>query len=166
MGKNFCDDCNKVATIHLTEIVNGKVSEIHLCSDCPKAKELNLSPSFHLSDALAHLAQAAAGAVMPDVACPRCDISYEQFTNVGRLGCENDYEVFKRFLEPYFDKIHNSRFHCGKTPGRATEEAEQVRRLSDLRRRLKTAIDAEDYEHAATLRDEIHSLEKGATESL
>lgn len=162
MGLNYCDDCNKVPTIHLTEIINGKVTEIHLCSECPKAKELNLSPAFHLTDALAHIAQGSDTEPTPDITCDDCGLSYEQFSNIGRLGCEQDYEVFKRHLEPYFDKVHSSRFHCGKTPGRATEEAAQVRRLSDLRRQLKAAIDGEDYERAASLRDEIKTLEKKA----
>ena len=44
-----CDKCDKQATIHLTDIADGKKSEVHLCEECAAAEGLTVKTSVPLS---------------------------------------------------------------------------------------------------------------------
>jgi protein arginine kinase activator len=73
-----------------------------------------------------------------------------EFRAVGRLGCPHDYEVFRTGLEPLLQRIHRAIRHRGKTPTRILPAAHLAETV-ELRRRVRTAVDAEQYEEAARL---------------
>jgi protein arginine kinase activator len=136
------------------------VQELHLCETCaqqylnqeqdetsggaePAAKEgdLPLEESDHL-------------------VCPNCGITFREFRSQGRLGCPHDYIAFAKELKPLLENIHGETQHTGKFPKRAPHASQLQYRLIKLRSDLRVAIDEEEYETAARLRDEIQSLEK------
>lgn len=163
-----CQRCSKPATYHITDIDHApkgrKIHEYHLCdehasqhlagADDPEdsfpigklAKELSAGPSGK-----------AAEADRPG--CPNCGISFAEFKNSGRLGCPNDYEVFRDDLMPLLENIHDATQHSGKSPRRAPRGVQQLTQLIQLRNELKKAVAAEDYEAAARLRDQIKAAE-------
>jgi len=52
-----CDLCKKSqATVHLTEIVDDQMSEMHLCEECARKKSVQMEQQFGLADLLAGLA--------------------------------------------------------------------------------------------------------------
>src|SRR5205085_3533512 len=96
--------------------------------------------------------------------CPTCGIKYMEFRAEGRLGCPHDYEVFRVGLEPLLQRIHRAGRHVGKSPRHGPRTAALQAELLDLRRRLRTAVEAEAYEEAARLRD-LLLLKEAADES-
>ncbi len=169
---NSCKYCGANATIHLTDIVNKKRREIHLCEKCAQEHELlPLAPNPQLNlPALLQLlmlqgvgeewsSSDAPDAVDPStLTCPTCGLKYAQFRADGRFGCADDYDAFRTVLEPLLERVHRSLTHLGKVPSvvrRARDESERDR----LRDHLRDAVAAENYEEAARLRDRIRQKE-------
>jgi protein arginine kinase activator len=176
-----CESCDKAqATVHLTEIVNKKKRELHLCEECAAQRGLSIKTAFvdisekgagekevlslpaaELKGALEKAPPAALQKVddLSGTSCPVCGLTFGEFRASGRLGCANDYMAFKRGLVPLLEKIHGQVEHKGKVPAHVGERLERQKRLADLRQRLSQAIQREEYEQAAVLRDEIYKLE-------
>jgi protein arginine kinase activator len=158
----ICDICQKnSATVHLTEIVNDKVVEMHICQACASFKAEELNVQFNISDFLGGLAGTESlRADKQSLRCKSCGFSYEDFKKKGRLGCSRCYSVFKQQLLPLLKKIHSSARHVGKVPGKARQKVSLELDVQELRKRLMRAIKLEEYEEAASLRDKIRKLEK------
>jgi protein arginine kinase activator len=166
MSNISCQICKKnQATVHLTEIIKGKKREIHLCEECASKKGVAFkSSNFSIQDLLSGIINTQAAqeiAKMSQIKCPICGMSYLDFRQHGRLGCATDYTVFKEGLVPLLEKIHGSTEHLGKIPSSSGEAQTVSRELLELRQSLRRAIDKEDYEEAAKLRDRIKAAEEG-----
>ncbi|MDA1161250.1 MAG: UvrB/UvrC motif-containing protein [Planctomycetota bacterium] len=96
---------------------------------------------------------------MDDRVCPNCGITFREFRSQGRLGCPHDYVAFETDLIPLIENIHGETQHCGKLPRRAPDSSRRQHQLIRLRSELKLAVEEEDYETAARLRDEIQEVE-------
>jgi protein arginine kinase activator len=158
----MCQRCGKeVATIHLTEISNNQKQERHLCEECAREEGIAIAAqTVNLKDVLSGFLQAhETASAEAGLACPLCGITYAEFRNQGRLGCPNDYDVFAEPLAEVFQKVHGGAEHTGKVPVRSGGAGEEHRELIQLRRRLQEAVDGEDYEQAAELRDQIREKE-------
>lgn len=160
-----CDLCGKKkATVHLTEIVDEQMSELHLCEDCAREKSVQMEQQFGLADLLAGLTDF--GKQVKDVEkitikCPNCGMTYDDFRKFGRLGCSDCYEAFKTHLATLLKKIHGSNHHLGKSPLKIPEaQRAKIESLQDLKVQLMKAIEMEDFEKAANLRDKIREVEQ------
>jgi protein arginine kinase activator len=160
-----CDICGKKkATVHLTEIVDDQMTEMHLCEDCARERSVQMEQQFGLADLLAGLADF--GKQVKDyeqvqLKCSKCGMSYDDFKKFGRLGCGDCYSAFEENLASLLKKIHGSNHHLGKTPQSLTSAGKQkIETLRDLKGQLQQAIQSEDFERAADLRDKIRILEK------
>lgn len=160
----LCDICGKnPATVHLTEIIDEQMSELHLCEECARKKSAQMEQQFGLSDLLAGLAdfeKPSEEKDMPAYKCANCGLTYKDFKKIGRLGCGDCYITYKKFLVPLLKRIHGSSFHCGKCPVKAVKAAKKKTDLTDLRCRLQKAIEMEAYEEAAKIRDQIRELQE------
>ena len=160
----LCENCKKnMATVHLTEIRGGNKEELHICEECAKELKVPHKQPVSVNDLLGVLLEkvpSESGGIDDDVTCPECGITFADFKKKGRFGCANDYKVFGGNLVPILEKIHGSSKYIGKVP--ASQDAEPVflRELLSLRKRLKEAIKAEEYEEAARIRDRINEIEK------
>jgi protein arginine kinase activator len=156
-----CERCHKnIATVHLTEIVKSQKSEKHLCENCAKEEGYTIKTHVSLQDLLTAFISAHGEAEeMAGTTCPDCGMTYVDFRNEGRLGCPNDYEVFHEALDPLLEKVHGRVEHLGKLPSRAGQSQHKQHELMSLRRKLRTAVDQENYEEAAKLRDQIKTME-------
>ncbi len=160
-----CDICGKKkATVHLTEIVDDQMSEMHLCEACAREKSVQMEQQFGLADLLAGLSdfsKQVKSSETVDVRCPHCGLTYEEFRKFGRLGCSVCYETFKEQLSTLLKKIHGANHHVGKSPLRMADgEREKIVTLQELKTELQQAIQVEDFERAAELRDRIRQLEQ------
>jgi protein arginine kinase activator len=159
----LCDICHKnIATVHLTEIVNDKIAEMHICSTCAKTKTEEIKDQLNISDFLGGLSgigPAQGKKEEIDLKCASCGLTYADFKKKGRLGCSNCYVSFRVVLLPLIKKIHGSTHHVGKSPLKHVLGAAQEK-IADLKTQLKKAIQMEEYEAAARLRDEMKNLEK------
>jgi protein arginine kinase activator len=158
-----CQFCDNPATVHLTDIIQKKKREMHLCDDC--AREHNLIPVTQqelnvpaLLQFLMNQAQSEKGRHDSGQAvCPECGMKYAQFRAQGRLGCPADYDVFRAALEPLLERIHRRLRHVGKAPTRHRALRREVE-LQDLRQQLENAVRHERFEEAAHLRDLIRTM--------
>ena len=162
-----CQQCDKPATFHITELTSGKPQELHLCEEHAREylTQSGGEPSQGGSMASVIAQQMAIGqtaeelAELDQQACPCCGLTFYEFRNQGRLGCPNDYAYFEPQLEPLLLNIHGEIQHVGKSPKRCSGGSEDRTRLIRLRRELDEAIKKEDYEKASQLRDEIKNIE-------
>jgi protein arginine kinase activator len=158
-----CQDCNELATVHLTEIVNGKKRESHFCPECARKREVLKQQELNVTAIVQSVISQHVGAQTDELArltCPSCGIKYMEFKAAGRCGCPNDYQVFRRPLEPLLERIHRGVKHVGKVPPHAVKHAALQEELRDLRQQLRSAIEREAYEEAARLRDCIRLKEQ------
>lgn len=159
----FCDICGKnKATVHLTEIVDNEMSELHLCEECAREKSSQMEQHFGLSDLLAGLTDLGSALGTPitkEKKCSDCGLSIADFKKTGRLGCSECYGVFKEFLTPLLKRIHGSTQHLGKTPVKIPKVSRPKSELENLKAKLQKAIQLEEFEEAAKLRDKIRRLE-------
>ncbi len=156
-----CQFCSNPATVHLTRIVEQKKTEVHLCQACAE-KHTAPAAEMNLSSILQTLIGQHVSAVTEELArlnCPTCGIKYMEFRADGRLGCPSDYEVFRAGLLPILQRIHRATRHVGKVPRRRGLREARAAELLDLRQRLRRAVDGENYERAAELRDLIRQKE-------
>jgi len=166
----LCQSCKKRdATRHESvRAPDGKSwSELHLCDACAdKASDVSLLTPASLVQALIEGATSLSPSVPggPARSCPKCSITYAEFRARGRLGCPADYEVFQSELLPLLERIHHGGVqHVGKSPDPSDGRSEAERALIELRRSLAEAIQREQYEEAARLRDRIRSLDAEET---
>jgi protein arginine kinase activator len=151
--------------VHFTEIVNNKKSEYHVCEKCAEERgygvPLNKS-KFSVGDLLAGMVDQTGGgeeAKVGRVQCPRCHMVYSSFKETGRLGCSECYTTFRAQLRPLLRRIHGSTKHVGKTPVRDAARVALRREIQRLHEDLQRAIEREEFEAAARLRDEIRTIE-------
>ena len=161
----LCELCKQSqATVHLTEIINDQMTELHLCEACANQKGAQVESHFGLADLLSGLADFSKTQEPEEVstkACPACGMTYDDFRKVGRLGCAECYPTFKRSLGSLLKRIHGSPIHIGKSPMRLVKPAKVAKsELLDLKRKLERAIEEEAFEEAAKLRDQIRRLEQ------
>ena len=160
----LCDVCGKnPATVHLTEIIDGQMTELHLCEECARQKSAQMEQKFGLSDLLGGLAEFEKpnkDLEVEKVKCANCKLTYTDFKKIGRLGCGECYTAFRKYLGPLLKRIHGSHQHMGKSPLKVTKVLKKKIDLQDLRLKLQKAIEEEAFEEAAKIRDQIKELEK------
>lgn len=160
----LCQRCKKnTATLHLTDILkSGERREKHLCDECAVEEGVAIKPtSAPLNEILTKFVMHQSGLrEQADLVCPECSLSFVEFRQQGLLGCPHDYEAFASVLDPLIQQAHEGAVqHIGKIPSRADRTLQARTRLLRLRRELEAAIEREDYETAARLRDEIREAE-------
>jgi len=158
----LCSICKeKEAKVHYTQIVGNKIQKVDLCEDCAKTKGINDPASFSLADLMLGLGasqeieQSSRGA---ELKCPRCGFTQADFKKAGRLGCPDCYKTFAEALEGLLKSMHKGTRHVGKVPESLRQNRDVSDRLKGLQKKLARAIEEEDFEQAALLRDEIKQL--------
>lgn len=160
-----CERCGKrTATVRYAEVVDGSLTTWHLCEGC--AGEHGVTGSLTsvagpLVNILMGLLEGGGepGVVDAGPVCPRCGLTYGKFRGVGRLGCGTCYETFGGQLRPLLRRIHGSAEHTGCVPSAVSGDHLRRKEITKLRGELSRAVQAEDYELAAQLRDAIRAME-------
>jgi protein arginine kinase activator len=162
----LCEDCGKKeAKVEVTQMVKNEKTVLRLCVDCAKKRgfEDSLSTSsISLGNFLASIIQkseAESTEPLPKIKCPGCNLDYAEFRQHGRLGCSRCYDTFFDYLKDLLRRIHGSNDHVGKVPRSAREKFLARRELKKLHQEMKRAVEREEFERAANLRDQIRKLE-------
>ncbi|MBA4071731.1 MAG: hypothetical protein C0497_07855 [Gemmatimonas sp.] len=158
----LCDQCReRDAVVHLTQIIEAEVTQLHLCEKCAAAKGIETTvamPKHPLGDFLHAVQQQASPAAGDQVRCAYCQTSLRDFRASGRLGCAQCYTAFEGALRELLRRVHGAARHRGREyEAPAADNA--ASELEQLRERLQQAVAAEEFELAATLRDQIRSFE-------
>jgi protein arginine kinase activator len=149
-----CSVCGAPATVHLTQIVQSKMTKVHLCEACAEKGGAGDPAIFQLAGALA-----GATAGSPAHSCPNCGLTDADFLKRGRLGCPDCWIHLSPLLTPLVRKVQQGVEHLGRGPAGARSPEHMRRRLEAARGEMRTAVETEDYEAAARLRDLIRELE-------
>ena len=165
MSDMVCDNCGSTeAVVHLTQIVSNQMSTHHLCERCAAERGLEGAPesaNLPLIEVIAQMAEEApVDRQTAEIECSFCGLTFQDFRKTGRLGCPHCYETFSEQLPRLLRRIHGGVKHVGKVylpPDPTASEMEK--RLEGLRRKLHRAIQEEDFERAAALRDQIRTLD-------
>jgi len=157
-----CQSCKKArATVHLTDISDaGEPVEHHLCDKCAMKEGVKVQQHQTTAAIIQEfLKQGLSLQKLVDRVCPKCGMTIKDFQEQGLLGCPYDYTAFGDILKPIIARAHEgATHHVGKKPKEAGESAGRNARLLRLNRDLREAVDSEEYELAAQLRDDIQSL--------
>lgn len=170
-----CQICGKRASIYLTQIVNGQATDLALCEECARARGLFDPQSLTFAEKffpeafkqkvdklvreLINRVDESERAPMPRghgdmlTCCPVCNFTLDDFRRCGRLGCPDCYRVF----EEEINAEHPASDEPADTEVSSEEESVEIRR-SKIEQQLKAAIEREDYETAASLRDKLKTL--------
>jgi len=163
----MCEICHqKIATVKLTQIVNDQKKEMSLCKSCADKKGLS-NPFGGLPDIvgsiiLGILAQGLAEhkeeKADTTLTCSSCGLSIAKFEKTGVLGCSDCYKAFEEPLRNLLRRIHGSNKHIGSRPFNYRHQTERPN-VDALKLQLQKAIESEEYEKAAELRDTIRDIE-------
>ncbi|UFT99466.1 UvrB/UvrC motif-containing protein [Radiobacillus kanasensis] len=168
-----CQECHeRQASLKFTKIVNGNKTEIRVCEQCAKEKGYISfeEEAYTLHDLLSGLfnfdsktlsEQKKAAYPDPGLTCPKCGMSYQEFARIGKFGCASCYETFSDRLNPILRRVHSGNSeHKGKVPSRIGIDIKHKQQIQTYKEKLRTLIDAEEFEQAAQVRDQIKALEK------
>lgn len=173
----LCQSCGqRPATTHIKSVVNGQLTETHLCAHC--AKEQGYGNILGSWGGFGSLLGGLLGSPLPETTpqqlqhCPGCGASFQEISRSGQIGCAQCYDTFRAQLLPVIQRIHGAAQHRGKSPGgsalRVTERNTQLAPtaqpaespLEEKKRLLQEAIAAQNFERAAELRDQIKEMEQ------
>lgn len=162
-----CQNCGlNEATTHIKRVINGEMAETHLCPGCAAGLGygdffsgfgLNLGEIF--SGLIGSSSPPLHGEV-PVKRCRRCGCSFEDIAREGKVGCADCYRTFYDTLLPSLQRIHGRIHHNGKVAAEQGEDNAKPRQLEKLKDELREAVNEQNFELAATLRDQIKELEK------
>lgn len=170
---NTCQACHeRDAVVRLTQIVGDDVTTLHLCSKCAAERGIETAAEVAQTPLGAFLAaMGKGGAPMAAAAaageiCPECGATLQDFRASGRLGCADCWITFERPLRDLLRRLHGATRHTGEAYARPGAEAasppeHRDRQRTELREQLRLSIDAEDFERAAELRDQLRVLGEG-----
>jgi protein arginine kinase activator len=153
-----CHHCDSQATVHLTQIINGQMHKMDLCEACAQEKGVTNPDNLSIGNLLDDN-QPKIDASTASMTCESCGTTHQEFKKGGRLGCEACYHVFRPVLEPLLDGMHAGIKHLGKVPSRSVKKKSAEENEGILQKELKKAVEEENYEKAAELRDRLKKLQ-------
>jgi protein arginine kinase activator len=159
----LCDSCReRDAVVHLTTIEDNAVHQLHLCERCAAERGVETTvatPKHPLGEFLA-AHQQAASSVTDGVRCTFCNTTMSDFRATGRWGCARCYSNFEAGIRELLRRVHGNHRHVGRSyRAPMSESLERAAVLGELKDRLRRAIESEQFELAADLRDRIKVME-------
>lgn len=163
----ICSFCNEnEATIHFTEVINGKMEETHMCEECAVKKGIETTLPFSFGDILSaitkgieNLSHLENADFLENPKCSSCGLTIKDFVRQGRFGCPECYETFADALKDIVKSIQKAPNHVGKIPKIFPRAEDSIRRINELQKKLNQAVEEERYEDCVAFRDEIKRLE-------
>jgi len=167
-----CHSCESPATVHLTQILNNQMHKIDLCEECAQKKGVTNTGDFSMGGLMSTAGMEATSSSSDDLVCESCGLTHQEFKKGGRFGCSACYEAFRPVLNSMLDGMHAGTRHVGKIPkglastvGKSRKRAEEQESAAKLQEKilrmeddLQKALESEEFEECARLRDEIRTL--------
>ena len=173
----LCQKCNKkTASVFISSIINGQEKRVYLCNDCAKDYTLfnfKFQDPFSIKDIMDKFKTnedtfidkdenllAMDKETEEDIKCPNCYGTYNEYRETGKLGCSRCYEVFEKQLKPIIKNMYSYEEYIGKSPKKDNTHIYISKEIRILREDLNRAVEQEEYEKAADIRDKIKELEE------
>ncbi len=160
----LCENCgHALATTHYHSIINGVVNDKYLCNTCAlKYKNMKLSDSNIYNMLTSIFDDSVTYKNINNKKCECCGTTIDDISKSGVVGCAECYKTFENELTPLLLKIHGRSLHVGKKANNSQltkNEITNVNEIEKLKQELKAAIEKEEYEKAAIIRDKIKEIE-------
>ena len=167
-----CDLCEKKATVFFTQIIDGVTKKSNLCDACATEQGVTDPDGFLLgsADISSPVApQHEPADSMPSTSpstmenkncCPSCGFAFDDLKKTGRLGCSDCYQFFREEIKHNLTGMHKGTSHSGRVPEGMLAAFQNRQQLEALEKAMAAAIDAEDYEKAASVRDQITQVQQ------
>lgn len=160
-----CEKCNeREATVLYQQSVNGETTTAHLCAECAAKAQSEIGFSAHFpfgGDLFGNLFGISAPVKSPaSKKCEGCGATFADIRREGKVCCAKCYDTFAAELEPTIRSLYGNTVHVGRAPAERKAARDKQNRMAQLKKDLRAAIEAEKFEDAARLRDEIKALEK------
>lgn len=160
----LCDACKeREHVISLTTVEDNVVTLVHLCEKCAAERGIETAGSAaqHPLGAFMQEAQRQATRTQGDaVRCSFCSTTLRDFRTSGRLGCAHCYGAFEQSLRELLRRVHGNARHVGRRyEAPQAEWLQRASTLGELRERLRRAVELEQFELAASIRDQIREFE-------
>lgn len=187
----LCSNCGKnEASVRYTRIINGEKTEYRLCEECAKKlgiEDIDFNMPINFSNFLSDFFED--DALLPSFAksgltkCPKCGLTYDEFAQNGKFGCEECYDAFSNKIDAVLKNLHGSAKHRGRAPKRIADKSshnvkdkdlvdsdkmkidKKQEQINKLNKDLQLAIKEERYEDAAKFRDEIKKVQYSKNEN-
>ena len=172
----LCQKCHKkTASVFISSIINGTETKIYLCNDCAKDYPLfdfNMDEPFSIKDIIdkfkaedpllesSQLLDIDLDKVDREIICSNCYSTYNEYKETGKLGCSKCYEAFEKQLKPILRNIYGHTEYIGKYPKINGSHIYINNEIRVLKEDLNRAVEKEEYEKAASIRDKIKELEE------
>lgn len=157
----LCQHCKQAkATVLVTDVPEKKVR--HLCEECAEQEGVIVKQNPQTTNAILQefIKYKTGIGAADEQTCTHCGLTFREFRLKGLLGCPHDYQVFQSLLLPLIERAHQGgTSHVGKIPCTADATLRKHSGLIKLRKELEDAIERENYEQAARLRDRLDALE-------
>ena len=158
-----CELCGREkAVVRIRQIIGNESKEMHLCETCAREKGI-LGSEGGVGDGVAWLLQGLFEKVPSKTsqaaACPVCGSRFRDIRETSRVGCSQCYMTFTKDLRRMMKSSGSAKTHKGKLPNRVLSYKLFFIDRENLKINLKTALDNEDYEKAALLRDKIKQID-------
>lgn len=165
-GGMKCDACSlRDALIHVRQMQKNGFQELHLCEECAQERGFIREEESEISagDLLSGLLDGASGAggTPAPANCPSCGLAVAEFRKRGRAGCATCYEAFAADVKRILSQMAPRPRHAGKLPREPKGPPEAAVDREDLAAELRAAVEGEEYERAARLRDRLRELDAG-----
>ncbi len=167
----ICESCGeRPATTLIRQVADGRLTQLHLCDVC--AHRFGAASLFGLNGPFSSLLEGLMDAPSPrepEEKCPVCGATFQDIARSGKVGCARCYQVFRKQLASTVRSLHGTAVHRGKKPSssglRVVPNARQIvplenPLLEEKKRLLRQAVEEQNYELAAVLRDEIREMER------
>lgn len=162
----LCENCMKnPATTHIRTVINGVVTEKNLCGYCAAKSGYSQFVNNGFASMLASMfGNELATGNITEARCECCNTRFSDIAETGKMGCSECYKAFSDKLIPYLKRVHGTTEHIGKRLDAKNSSLAPITpkaRKEQLRNEMLKAVQDEDFEKAALLRDEIKKLEDG-----
>ena len=155
----LCEECRQnPATVVITVLTGQETTTRHLCQDCVEKIENSIAQgdvSSFLSSLLSILSRQPKEETLR---CSACGLTYEDFQTSGKLGCAQCYQDFSKQLAPLLQRVHGRTQHAGRVPTNREAETRLQHSILELKDKMDHAVQEENFEEAAALRDQIRAL--------
>lgn len=172
-----CDYCESKASVFFTQIIDGQTKKSSLCEKCATEQGVtdpegfligHIQPVEHKGKPVpaAKTEGKPASAPVSHPICPGCGFAFDDLKKTGRLGCSECYQFFRQEIKHSLGGMHKGISHHGRVPEGMLEAFEKRQKLEKLQLEMDEAIADENYEKAASLRDQIRQLKQADEPSI
>jgi len=160
----ICDMCKlNEAKVSVEQVADGVTKNIYLCPACSQRLGFGM-----FSETIDISITKILGSDDEDnddgrksEQCPICGLSFREIESKKMIGCSDCFSFFKaEIMEILGKKKKNLKYSGPITDEQSPETFFETHSSEELHEELKKAVETEDYERAAALRDEIKALEK------